>query len=337
MAGGIDHGHNVFLGADEELRRLNADILAFQASRPSPWSFPVEVVRAARRQGLGVFPGLSPDPDARVLELPAPDGHAIPVRILYPRDRSPRGTYLHFHGGGWVFGEAVENDPRLRRLADATGLCIASVDYRLAPEHPFPAGPDDCESAALTLAAGKLADLPTDFLAIGGESAGAHLSALTLLRLRDRMGSVPFQAVNFVAGCFDLSLTPSVRNFGAERLILNSDDVLQFVQRFVPPGVDARGAEVSPLYADLTDMPPALFSVGTRDLLLDDTLFMHARWLAAGNEGDLRVQPDGCHVYETFRSEAGARSEQAMADFLNRQIASVAASRPEVPGAVVRD
>ncbi|KQQ91046.1 alpha/beta hydrolase [Aureimonas sp. Leaf324] len=333
MAGGIGQGDNAFLGADEELRRLNAEISAFQASRPSPWSFPAEVVREARRQGLGVFPGLSPDPDARVFELTAPEGHAIPVRILYPQDRTPRGTYLHFHGGGWVFGGAVENDPRLRHLADATGLCIASVDYRLAPEHPFPAGPDDCESAALALAAGKLADLPIDFLAIGGESAGAHLSALTLLRLRQRTGSVPFQAANLVAGCFDLSLTPSVRNFGAERLILNSDDVLQFVQRFVPQGVDARSAEVSPLYADLTDMPPALFSVGTRDLLLDDTLFMHARWLAAGNEAELRVQPDGCHVYETFETEAGTRSERAMAEILNRQIAVVAESRPEFPGA----
>ncbi|MBB3934897.1 alpha/beta hydrolase [Aureimonas phyllosphaerae] len=322
---------------DEELRRLNAEIAAFQASRPSSWSFPIEVVREARRKGLGVFPGLSPDPDARAVDLPGEAGRMIPVRILHPADGNARGTYLHFHGGGWVFGEAVENDPRLRRLADATGLCVASVDYRLAPENPFPAGPDDCEAAALALVEGRLADLPTQFLAIGGESAGAHLSALTLLRLRDRHQMAPFHAANLVAGCFDLSMTPSVRNFGPERLILNTDDIGEFVRRFVPSEVDPRGADISPLYARLEGMPPALFSVGTRDLLLDDTLFMHARWLAAGNRADLRVQPDGCHVFETFASEAGTRSVQAMASFLNRQIAEVAASCPRVLARVAPD
>ncbi|WP_279481779.1 alpha/beta hydrolase [Aureimonas sp. SK2] len=317
-----------FAERDDELHGLNAEIAAFQASRPSPWSFPVDVVRTARRQGLGVFPGLSPDPDAVEIRLPSGSGHTIPIRILRPSDGRARGTYLHFHGGGWVFGEAVENDPRLRRLADATGLCVASVDYRLAPEYPFPAGPDDCEAAALALADGRLADLPAGFLAIGGESAGAHLSALTLLRLRDRHGLAPFQAANLVAGCFDLSLTPSVRRFGPERLILNTDDVGEFVRRFLAGGEDARDPAVSPLYADLKGMPPALFSVGTRDLLLDDTLFMSARWLAAGNEAELGIQPDGCHVYETFASDAGGRSEARMAEFLNRQIEGVAASGP---------
>ncbi|RIY03283.1 alpha/beta hydrolase [Aureimonas flava] len=337
MGSGMVLSETVFAARDDELRRLNAEIAAFQASRPSPWSFPVDVVRAARRQGLGVFPGLAPDAQAITLDLPAAGGHAIPIRILRPADGRALGTYLHFHGGGWMFGEAVENDPRLRRLADATGLCVASVDYRLAPEHPFPAGPDDCEAVALALAEGRLPDLPTAFLAIGGESAGAHLSVVTLLRLRDRHGAMPFQAANLVAGCYDLSLTPSVRNFGAERLILNTDDVGEFVRRFVPQTFDLRDPDVSPLHARLDGLPPALFGVGTRDLLLDDTLFMSARWLAAGNRAELRVQPDGCHVYEAFASEAGTRSERAMADFLIRRRAEVAASRPATVGAPAAD
>lgn len=319
---------STFREEDAELQRLNGEIAAFQAGRPSPWSFPVDVVRAARRQGLGVFPGLSPDPDALMLELASPSGHQIPVRILRPADGRALGTYLHFHGGGWVFGEAVENDPRLRRLADATGLCVASVDYRLAPEHPFPAGPDDCEAAALALVDGRLGELPTAFLAIGGESAGAHLSVLTLLRLRERLGHIPFQAANLVAGCYDLSMTPSVRNFGPERLILNTDDIGEFACKFLANRQDARDPAVSPLYARLENLPPALFSVGTRDLLLDDTLFMSARWLASGNEADLVVQPDGCHVYETFASDAGTRSEARMAAFLSARIARLAASGP---------
>ena len=96
-------------------------------------------------------------------------------------------------------------------LAEATGLAIASVEYRLGPEHPHPAGPDDCEDAALWLLGGGAAELgaPERF-AIGGESAGGHLSALTLLRLRAR-GGPTFAAANLVFGAFDLSLTPNAR------------------------------------------------------------------------------------------------------------------------------
>jgi acetyl esterase len=248
------------------------------------------------------------------------DGHPIPLRILRPAARPAIGTYLHIHGGGWVFGEAAENDARLRRLVEATGLVSVSVDYRLAPEHPFPAAPDDCEDAALALLRGEVDGAPTGRLAIGGESAGAHLSVLVLLRLRDLHDQTPFHAANLVAGAYDLSLTPSVRSFGSERLVLNTQDVVEFVQRFVPDSLALRDPAVSPLFAGLERLPPALFGVGTRDLLLDDTLFMAARWLAAGNRTELDVQPDGCHVYQAFASEAGRRSEALMAAFLLRHL-----------------
>ncbi|WP_062014618.1 alpha/beta hydrolase [Aureimonas sp. AU4] len=305
---------------DAELKRINAEIEGFQASMPSAWDLPLETVRRARREGRGVFPGLQPDRDATTASVRGRGGNAIPLRVLRPTGRTAIGTYLHIHGGGWVFGEAAENDGRLRRLVEATGLVSVSVDYRLAPEHPFPAAPDDCEDAALALLRGEVEGAPLDRLAIGGESAGAHLSVLVLLRLRDRHDQTPFRAVNLVAGAYDLSLTPSVRSFGAERLVLNTQDVVEFVERFVPEGVSLRDPAVSPLYAGLERLPPALFSVGTRDLLLDDTLFMAARWLAAGNRTELDVQPDGCHVFQIFASEAGRRSEARMAAFLLRHL-----------------
>ncbi|WP_062203568.1 alpha/beta hydrolase [Aureimonas sp. AU12] len=307
---------------DSELEAQNREIAAFQAARPSPWDFPVEVVRAARREGRGVFPAPVSDPAAQTVVLAGRGGNAIPVRILRPSLGDAAGTYLHFHGGGWVFGEAVENDGRLRRLAEDTGLAVVSVDYRLAPEHPFPAGPDDCEDAALALTSGGIADLPTGWLAIGGESAGAHLAALTLLRLRDRHGLRPFQAANLVAGCFDLALTPSVRRFGPERLILNTADVAEFVHRFVPADLDPASADVSPLHADLAGLPPALLTVGTRDLLLDDTLFMAARWQAAGNSARLSVWPDGAHVFQAFASRAADASLAEMHAFLSEALAA---------------
>ena len=98
-----------------------------------------------------------------------------------------RGVYLHIHGGGWVLGAADAQDPMLETIADGTQLTAISVEDRLAPEAPYPAGPDDCEAGALWVS-DHLSDFGGDALAIGGESAGAHLSVVTMLRLRDRRG-----------------------------------------------------------------------------------------------------------------------------------------------------
>lgn len=305
--------------AEPELIATNADIIAMQKAKPSPWTLPIETVRQARRDGRGTFPAVPPDPDAETRDFRSRSGHLIPLRIFRPSGAEPRGTYLHFHGGGWVFGAAAEFDPYLRRLAQQTGLVVASADYRLAPEHPFPAGPDDCEEVALALASGLIPGLPTRFLAIGGESAGAHLSVLTLIRLRDRHGLTPFGAANLNAGCYDLSMSPSVRLWGAERLVLNTEDIGQFVRRFLRNGEDARSAAVSPLYANLQGLPPALFTTGTCDLLIDDTLFMAQRWLASGNGAELSVHNGGCHVFQAFPSAAGVRSMAEMETFLRHR------------------
>lgn len=312
--------------AEPELMAMNADIIALQRSRPSPWSAPITAVRQARAEGRGVFPAAPVDPGATTTEIRGRGGHPIAVRVLRPTGQAERGTFLHFHGGGWVWGTAAENDPFLRRIADQTGLAVASVDYRLAPEFPFPNGPEDCEDAALALIAGDIADahgpLPTGYLAIGGESAGAHLAVLTLIRLRDGHGVTPFAAANLNAGCYDLSLSPSVRRFGGERLVLNTEDVAAFAERFLPAGSDPRSPDISPLYADLTGLPPALFTVGTCDLLVDDSLFMATRWLAAGNAAELSLVTGGCHVFQNLPSSTGVRSMAEMATFLRRHQAA---------------
>ena len=195
------------------------------------------------------------------------------LRLFKPRSGNSLGSYLHINGGGWVLGSAAAHDERLQQMADNCALDCISVDYRLAPENPYPAGPDDCELAAPWLLEGAH-DLNTNYLTIGGESAGAHLSALTLLRLRDRLGTCAFHAANLTAGVFDLWQTPSSRNWGTERLILATRDMQMFASNYVQGRHNYRDPDVSPLYADLNGMPPALFSVGTKDLLLDDTLQM---------------------------------------------------------------
>ncbi len=292
--------------ASEEIRAQNAEIVAKLSGLGRYWEAPPALIRENRRMGKGAFPLMPLSSRATVITIDGPGG-PLPLRIIAPEN--PRGVYLHIHGGGWTIGTADEQDPWLDRLADRCGLAVVSVEYRLAPEHPFPAGPDDCEAAALWLVREAESRFGTSRLFIGGESAGAHLSALTLLRLRDKHGISPFRGANLFAGCYDVSLTPSAANWGDEPLILNTPGVKIFADNFCGPDLDRRDPAVSPLYADLKGLPPALFSVGTRDLLLDDTLFMASRWVAAGNKAELAVWPGGAHVFIRFDS---ALAEEAL-------------------------
>ncbi len=167
-------------------------------------------------------------------------------------------------------------------------------------------------------------------LAIGGESAGAHLSVLTLLRLRDLHGVTgAFAAANLVYGCFDLSQTPSVRGWGDRNLVLSRPIMDWFGDLFLPGTTleERRDPAVSPLYADLASLPPALFSVGELDPLLDDSLFMHARWRAAGNDAELQVWPEGAHAFNAFPLALARQALAAQYDFLSR-----AAAAPPVSG-----
>jgi acetyl esterase/lipase len=295
-----------------ETMAFNVSLEALLQMHPPIHTLAPEVTRRARREGRGVFPPLVFCEHARTVSIPGRAGE-ISLRILEPE--RPRGAYLHLHGGGWTIGSADGQDPLLWELAQATGLTAVSVEYRLAPEHPFPAGPEDCEDAALWLLANH-----GGRLAIGGESSGAHLAALTLLRLRDLHGISPrtFAAANLVFGPFDLTGTPSRRLWGNRELVLSSPVMDWFVEGFLPGLSDdeRRAPAISPLYAELHDLPPALFSCGTADPLLDDSLFMEARWRLAGNETTLSLWTQGIHAYTAFPIEIGRRSRVEQAAFL---------------------
>jgi acetyl esterase len=299
-----------------ETRALNETMIKLLTPQPNWWIVGAEASRAARRRGDGPFPAPVMSARARTRAIPGKDGNNIPLRIIAPDH--PRGVYLHIHGGGWVLGGADMQDPMLERIADNTGLAVVSVEYRLAPEHTYPAGPDDCESAALWLARNAKAEFGSDALTIGGESAGGHLSAVTLLRMRDRHGYTGFRGANLVYGAFDMSMTPSQRSFGDERLVLRTTDIVQFANAFLPAVPDRRDPDISPLYAKLHNLPPALFSVGTADALLDDTLFMYARWVAAGNNAELEIYPGGAHGFTLFPNALTEQATVAMDAFLRR-------------------
>jgi acetyl esterase len=300
----------------DETKQINAGIIALMKDMPEWWNIGAQVARDARDKGEGAFPAPVKLDRAKWIEIDGPAGK-VKLRVIAPE--KSRGVYLHIHGGGHVLGAADAQDRLLERIADGANLTAISVEYRLAPENPYPAGPDDCEAAALWVA-DNIRDFGGDKLAIGGESAGAHLSAVTILRLRDKHGRTPFHAANLVFGVFDLGMTPSARQFGdAERLVLRTIDIQKFGDAFLPGLSDEqkRSPELSPLYADVRGLCPALFTIGTKDALVDDTLFMHARWIAAGNKAELDIFPGACHGFIAFPHTQAAQSVKNQIAFLN--------------------
>jgi len=291
-----------------ETRAFNENLEQLIAALPALHTVPPEQTRRARRESGGIFAPPVYLPEAWWERIPGRGGE-IPLRIVEPAAKS-RGAYLHIHGGGWTLGAADLQDPTLKAAANATGLTIVSVDYRLAPEHPYPAAPDDCEDAAVWLL-----DRFAGRLVIGGESAGAHLAVVTLLRLRERHRidvRERFSAANLSFGVYDLTGTPSRHLWGDRELVLSSRSMSWFVENFVPGFSEGqrRHPDVSPLYADLRGLPPALFTCGTLDPLLDDTLFMEARWRAAGNETTLSIVPEAVHGFLAFEIEIARRSRE---------------------------
>lgn len=308
---------------DLETKALNLAIIEKLKDAPSFWEVGAPAARAARARREGWY-SLEHRPDIQTRTVSGRDGTSVPIRIIYPAgsQRRPTGIYLYIHGGGWTVGAANLQDSALERLADTTGMICVSVEYRLAPEHPYPAAADDCEAAASWLAKESMNEFGTDVLTIGGESAGAHLAALTLLRMRDVDRFSGFCAANLVYGCYDLGLTPSARACGDEtRLVMRTKDLRHFVDGFLPNDMDPRDKAISPLYADLRALPQALFTVGTCDPLLDDTLFMHARWIAAGNRAELAVFPGGAHGFTMLPSALSIAANTRAEQFLLKSIA----------------
>jgi acetyl esterase len=272
-----------------EVRAFNAKL---EAEDPNTAWTPAAIARA--RDLTRVMGGLLANagiPGFETREIPGPRG-PIRLRTFVPSGEV-RAVYYDVHGGGFFMGAPEMDDRDNARIARRARCAVVSVDYGLAPEHPYPAGPDDCEAGALWLLANAQREFGTSRLAIGGGSAGANLAATTLVRMRDRHQSASrFCAANLVFGVYDVSGTPSQRRGGVQ----------SFRDLYLPTirGDDRKRADVSPLYADLSGLPPALFTVGTADYLYDDSLFMHARWRAAGNPSELAIYPECVHGFTAF-------------------------------------
>jgi len=249
--------------------------------------------------------------------------HIVAPETIPPENRNR--LLIHVHGGCYASFAGESGTAEAIYMAGFGKFKIISVDYRTPPDHPYPAALDDCEAAALWLLSerGRDAVGAPGPLAIGGDSAGGHLAACSLLRLRDRHGITgAFGAAVFQYGAFDLSMTPSQRLWGERNLVLSTPIITWFADQFLPV-VDQeqrRDPDISPLYAELSEMPPAVFTIGTADPLLDDSLFMEARWRAAGHPTELRVWEQAPHGFLSLPMAVSDVALTAEHDFLVRTL-----------------
>jgi acetyl esterase len=221
------------------------------------------------------------DVDLTELTVPVRDGRRVPVRLYRPRVRTTKlPLVVAFHGGGFVFGSFVENDWLCTQVAGRAGAVVASVGYRLAPEHPAPGPGEDCWDATCWLR-----DRATSFggdrtrMSVLGTSAGGNLAALVALADRDLgrdvPGTAPLLSQVLVYPATDLTLSSPSIALADHDAFLSRDALEWFGRQYVPQDgphpVALDDPRVSPLHAsDHTDLPPALILVGGRDPLHDD-------------------------------------------------------------------
>jgi acetyl esterase len=202
--------------------------------------------------------------------IPGPAGE-IPVRIYTPDGTPPFPAVVYFHGGGWVIGSLDSHDGTCRDLANGAGAVVVSVDYRLAPEHKFPAGPEDAY-AATKWVADNAASLGVDAkrIAIGGDSAGGNLTAVVALMARDRGGPpLVFQVLVYPAT--DAALDTRSYDENAEGYFLTRKAMEWFWGHYLPTAADGANPYASPLRAtSLKALPPALVITAEFDPLRDE-------------------------------------------------------------------
>lgn len=279
-----------------QMRRLNKVLVRLPRFR-----LPPDLIL----QGLQGLLKLAPLPSAKLTwhgvrtehQTVSVEGAVTSVRILHPAG-TPKVVVLDIHGGGWVIGHPRMNDALNLGFTNACDAAVVSIDYRLAPGASLEGQIQDCLVAARWLLdpGNRLfAGLP---VIVVGESAGGHLASACLLALKAWPELLQrIQGAVLYYGVYDLTGTPSVRTAGPDTLVLDGPGMVAAMRRLTPGLSDEqrRAPPLSPLYADLDGLPPAVLVVGERDPLLDDTLQMAARWgeIAAIELWVVREAPHG--------------------------------------------
>jgi acetyl esterase len=275
--------------------------------------------RAHNRRGAATTTAQPPIPMARVeaVEVPGQAG-PIPARFYVPAGlpAGPPPLLVFFHAGGWVIGDLDTHDGVCRFLAAAAGTAVLSVDYRLAPEHPFPAAVEDAWAGFVwAVASGAELGIDPARIAVGGDSAGGNLAAVVSLLARAAGGQMPAMQLLIYPPTDSAGDLPS-RQLFSEGFLLTKGDMDSFERHYLPPGTDATDPRVSILLApDLSGLPPAYVATAGFDPLRDEGEAYALRMREAGTQVALRRHPGLIHGFANLtaisRSSRGAMLEAA--------------------------
>nr|WP_299910497.1 alpha/beta hydrolase [Sphingomonas bacterium] len=261
-------------------------------------TMPPAEARALLNQAAAVFnDGL---PDMARVEDHRVDGPGGPVRlrVYTPQDVSAQGGIFYLHGGGWFACDVDTHDRMLRLLAQQSGAVLFSADYRLSPEHPFPAPLDDA-AAAWDWIEHHAAEHDVDpaRIAFAGDSAGANLALSLAIRLRDAGWTMPLGCA-LLYGCFAPALdTDSARTFGAGGYGLTAERMAWYWRNYLGAAQDVPPVGATPLYADLAGLPPIFLGIAEADTVADDSRLLAEKLRAAGVPVELLLWPGAVHGF----------------------------------------
>jgi acetyl esterase len=245
-------------------------------------AMPIAEARAAADAATLPWSVGAPAIESRELTVPG-EGHAMRARLYLPDGSEPSQLILYVHGGGWTFGSIDTHDGTMRGLAVESGCAVLGIDYRLAPEKPFPAPLDDVLAAIAYIEEGGLgAPISAWGLAIAGDSAGANLALAALIRRRDQ-GLAPLAAAALFYGCYEPDFgTASHAAFGGGDFLLTSVNMRWYWNNFLGGEGDGTTSLAAPVRSDLAGLPPLYLSAAGLDPLRDDTIRLARRLGEAG-------------------------------------------------------
>ena len=268
------------------------------AGAPPNWELSPDEARALVDANSAIIPAGPELESVRDIVIPSQAG-GMPARVYSPSASAP-GLVVYYHGGGWVFGSLNGWDSSVRALAAASGCDVVSVDYRLAPEHVFPAAADDAYDALAWAASadGLAAGRP---VVVAGDSAGGNLAAVSALRARDAAGpAIALQVLVYPVADCDLNLR-SYHEYDGEELILNRRDMTWFWDHYAPDPAARVNPYASPLRApSLADLPPAFIVTAEHDPLRDEGFAYADRLRAARVPVEHRHYGSQIHAFFTF-------------------------------------
>jgi acetyl esterase/lipase len=242
----------------------------------------------------------------------------IDAEWIVPADAPADQAILYFHGGGFRLGSVASHRDLIARIAEASSCRVLAINYRLAPEHRFPAALDDALTAFDWM--GRQGFKPEN-IALAGDSAGGNLVLTTMLRRRD--GGQPLPAAGVLMSPWtDLAATgESYQSRAAADPIHQRSMILSLAKAYLGQGGDARDPLASPLYADLAGLPPLLIQAGDRETVRDDATMLAAKARAAGVDAELQVFDGMIHVFQMFPEiPETAKAIAAIAAFLRRHL-----------------